>query len=89
MRIGSNSGRQILLRLAALVVLSLGMQACMSKPIQAPPERLHISALQAPIKSLDPIQASDSNTQFLINNAWDGLVSWSMKEGIRPAMADI
>jgi hypothetical protein len=88
MRIGSNSGRQILLRLAALVVLSLGMQACMSKPIQAPPERLHISALQAPIKSLDPIQASDSNTQFLINNAWDGLVSWSMKEGIRPAMAD-
>ncbi len=48
----------------------------------------HLGALEIPIQSLDPIQASDTNSQFIILNSWDGLVSWTLDGGIEPRIAE-
>lgn len=39
-------------------------------------------------ESLDPIKATDTNTQFVINHLYDGLVSWSLENGIEPLLAE-
>lgn len=47
----------------------------------------HFSYLEIPIESLDPIHASSTSAQLILNNAFDGLVSWSATNGIQPQIA--
>lgn len=43
--------------------------------------------LQAAVTSLDPIHAVDTNTQLIVNNSFDGLVTWSYRDGLKPSLA--
>lgn len=49
---------------------------------------VHRSVLQSKINSLDPILASDTNTQLIINNSWDGLIHWDPENGLTPVIAE-
>lgn len=39
-------------------------------------------------ENLNPAKANDTNGQFILNNAIDGLVSWNYKDGIYPEIAE-
>lgn len=47
----------------------------------------HRSYIQTIPQNLDPIMATDTNSQLIVNHLYDGLVSWSLEEGIQPMLA--
>jgi len=47
----------------------------------------HRSYLQSLPSSYDPIKATDTNTQFVLNHLNDNLIKWSLDIGIEPQLA--
>jgi ABC-type transport system substrate-binding protein len=50
-------------------------------------EVVHYSFLQYMPPTLDPVEATETNSQFIINNSFDGLVSWGHEKGLVPQLA--
>ncbi|MBK7962557.1 MAG: hypothetical protein IPK04_16010 [Bdellovibrionales bacterium] len=47
----------------------------------------HFSFLQYMPPTVDPVAAIETNSQFLITNSFDGLVSWDAENGLSPMLA--
>ena len=50
-------------------------------------DKLNIALQYAP-ENLNPFSTNDTNGQFILNNIADGLIGWSIKEGIYPEIAE-
>lgn len=48
---------------------------------------IHHSYLQMLPTSFDPLKATDTNTQFILNHLNDNLVKWSLEDGVQPQLA--
>jgi ABC-type transport system substrate-binding protein len=49
---------------------------------------VHRSYLEIPVQSVDPLRATSTDAQLIVNNAFDGLVSFSPTDGIQPQLAE-
>lgn len=55
---------------------------------QDPINMVHRSFLPSAPETLDPLKATDTISQLIVNHVYDGLVKWNIGAGIEPQLAD-
>jgi ABC-type oligopeptide transport system substrate-binding subunit len=83
--------RYLLIAISAIgLIVWLGIRQSPPKiaSVQSGKLATHRSVLQAAVDSFDPLKATDTNTQFVVNHIYDGLVTWSFESGISGLISD-